>query len=153
MRKLLAVLVAVVAGWVAWQGAFRDRGQSLLFGRQWVDHWPGGGTDVVRFFFVNPKAAAGVRGTHSEWSGEWQRFLYEAKGDGQLELWNPVSKARQRLSYHAWRCDDDKRFDFCLDLTGDKGSRRYYSRRGWEIRGDGAQAEAAALHLLDDARR
>jgi len=45
------------------------------------------------------------------------------------------------MSYRAWKCNEKKDFDFCLEVSGGKGPKKYYSQRGWEIGTvDGARA-------------
>ena len=63
----------------------------------------------------------------------WEQFRFEPRGDGQLELLYPQTGERQRVSYRAWKCNERRDFDFCLELTGGKGAKKYYSQRGWEI--------------------
>ncbi len=50
------------------------------------------------------------------------------------------------MSYRAWKCNEKKDFDFCLEISGGKGPKKYYSPRGWEL-GTVAGARALEAHL------
>lgn len=140
MKKLSWILVLLVAGYLAWRwwrgaadGAAADRGQTLLYDRVWVDHLPASQTDAFDLFAAVTEQPIGVFDHRSQWKGQWELFRYEPRGDGQLELSYPASQGKGRLSYRAWKCSEKKEFDFCLELSGGKGPKKYYSQRGWEI--------------------
>jgi hypothetical protein len=147
MRKIAGLLVLAAglwAGWRMWRPA--DRGQSLLFDRVWVDHLPRSETDGIQLFAAVRSESMGIFDARSAWKGSWELFRWEPRGDGQLELLFPQSGGKQRVSYRAWKCSEQREFDFCLELTGGKGARKYYSQRGWEIgRVDDARALEARL--------
>jgi hypothetical protein len=152
MRKLVwFILIAVVAyfAWRWWRerdGETADRGQQLLFDRVWVDHLPTAPTDTLQLFAAVREESMGVFDARSQWRGQWELFRYEPRGDGQIEVIFPQSRDKQRLTYRAWKCSEKKEFDFCLELGGGKGARKYYSQRGWEIGAlDGARVTGQRL--------
>jgi hypothetical protein len=149
MKKLVWILLLVVVAYLAWRWwrsgdaatATADRGQSLFYDRVWVDHLPTSQTDAFDTFAAVTEQPLGVFAHQSQWKGDWEMFRYEPRGDGQLEAVFPASKAKTRMSYRAWKCSEKKDFDFCLEMSGGKGPKKYYSQRGWEIGTvDGARA-------------
>jgi hypothetical protein len=149
MKKLFWILLLVVVAYLAWrwwrgpgEGATADRGEKIIFNRVWVDHMPTSQTDAFDIFAAVTDESVGVFDHRSQWKGEWELFRYERRGDGQLEVVYPASKgSKARVSYRAWKCNDKKDFDFCLEMSGGKGAKKYYSQRGWEIGSvDGARA-------------
>jgi hypothetical protein len=157
MRKLVWIIVLVVAAYLAWKWwrgrdeAALDRGQQIVFNRVWVDHLPAAPTDTFQVFASISDESMGIFDARSQWRGSWELFRYEPRGDGQLEVVYPQSREKQRVSYRAWKCSEKREFDFCLELSGGKGVKKYYSQRGWEIGAlDGARA--TEQRLLDAAR-
>ena len=141
--------------WRWWRGsgdaATADRGQSLFYDRVWVDHLPTSQTDSFDIFAAVTEQPIGVFAAPSQWKGEWELFRYEPRGDGQLEAVFPASKGNKaRMSYRAWKCNEKKDFDFCLEISGGKGPKKYYSQRGWEI-GTVDGAHALESHLASSA--
>jgi hypothetical protein len=135
MRKLAAVVV-LLGGLSLWWHSHRtpaDRGQTLVFDRLWVDKLPQKEVDTFQLFAAVKRESLGVFMASSAWRGQWEQFRFEPRGDGQLELLYPQTGERQRVSYRAWKCNERREFDFCLELTGGKGAKKYYSQRGWEI--------------------
>jgi hypothetical protein len=157
MRKLVWIIVLVVVAYLAWRwwrgrdGESADRGQQLVFNRVWVDHMPTMPTDTFHAFAAVSDESLGIFDARSQWRGSWELFRYEPRGDGQLELVYPQSRDKQRVSYRAWKCSEKREFDFCLELSGGKGAKKYYSQRGWEI-GALDAARAAEQRLLDATR-
>ncbi len=140
MKKLLWILIVILVAYLAWrwwrgpgQAATADRGQQLFYDRLWVDHLPSSQTDVFDMFAAVTEQPIGVFDHRSTWKGEWELFRWEARGDGQVELLFPQSKSKSRMSYRAWKCTDKKEFDYCLEVSGGRGPKKYYSQRGWEI--------------------
>ena len=148
MKKLVWIVLLVVVAYLAWrwwrgsgEAATADRGQSLFYDRVWVDHLPTSQTDTFDTFAAVTEQPVGIFAHQSQWKGDWELFRYEPRGDGQLEAVFPASKAKSRISYRAWQCNEKKDFDFCLEISGGKGPKKYYSQRGWEIGTvDGARA-------------
>jgi hypothetical protein len=139
------VIVAHPA-WRWWQrrdGATADRGQTLVFDRLWVDHLPTSQIEMVQSFVAVTQESVGGFVKASQWKGEYELFRYEPRGDGQLELRFPQSREQQRVSYRAWKCNEPQ-FDFCLEMSGGKGARKYFSQRGWEVRSVAAARALAA---------
>jgi hypothetical protein len=153
MKKILWIILLVVVAYLAWRwwrgpsdAATADRGQDLFYDRVWVDHLPTSQTDAFDIFAAVTEQPVGVFDHRSQWKGEWELFRYEPRGDGQLEVVFPSSKSKGRVSYRAWKCTEKKDFDFCLEMSGGKGPKKYYSQRGWEIGTvDGARALEARL--------
>jgi hypothetical protein len=140
MKKLLWIVILIVVAYLAWrwwrgpgEAATADRGQQLFYDRVWVDKLPASQTDPFSVFAAVTEQPVGVFDRHSQWKGEWELFRYEGRGDGQIELLFPQSKSKSRMSYRAWQCKEKKEFDFCLEVSGGKGPKKYYSQRGWEI--------------------
>jgi hypothetical protein len=158
MKKLVWILLLVVVAYLAWrwwrgtgEAATADRGQSLFYDRVWVDHLPGSQTDPFDTFAAVTEQPIGVFAHQSQWKGEWELFRYEPRGDGQLEAVFPASKGgKARMSYRAWKCNEKKDFDFCLEISGGKGPKKYYSQRGWEI-GTVDGARSLESHLASSA--
>ncbi len=158
MKKLLWILLLVVVAYLAWrwwrgsgEAASADRGEKLFYDRVWVDHLPTSETDAFDIFAAVTEQPVGVFDHRSQWKGEWELFRYEPRGDGQLEAVFPASKNHKaRLSYRAWKCSDKRDFDFCLEVSGGKGPKKYWSQRGWEI-GSVAAARALETRLGDAA--
>jgi hypothetical protein len=140
MKKLWWIILLLLVAYFVWRSWRRDgamapadRGQSVVFNRMWVDHLPASETDRLQIFAAVTDEPLGIFDARSAWTGQWEQFRYEPRGDGQLELFYPQSKTKQRVSYRAWKCNEQRDFDYCLELTGTKGARKYYSQRGWEI--------------------
>ena len=138
MKKLLLLIVVIIVAYVAWRWwrgnavATADRGQQLFYDRVWIDHIPTSQTDNVQLLAVVTEEPMGIFQKGSQWKGEYELFRHEPRGDGQLELYFPQSRDKQRVSYRAWKCNEAK-FDYCLELTGGRGARKYFSQRGWEV--------------------
>jgi hypothetical protein len=142
MKRLAGLLVLIGAMLLAWR-AYRptDRGESLMFDRLWVDKLPKGETETIQIFAAVREESMGIFDARSVWKGQWELFHWEPRGDGQLDILYPQSASKQRVSYRAWKCNEQRQFDFCLEMSGGKGVKKYYSQRGWEIGSvDGARA-------------
>lgn len=156
MKKLVWIILLILVAYLAWRwwrgsdAATADRGQALLYDRVWVDHLPTSPTERFQIFAALTREPVGIFDRRSQWTGEWELFRHEARGEGQMELLFPQSKTKARVSYRAWKCNERKEFDFCLELTGGKGARKYYSQRGWEV-GSLQAARAAEARLLSPA--
>jgi hypothetical protein len=146
MKKLVILIILIIVAYLAWRwwrgsdGATADRGQATFYNRVWIDHVPRSETDRFQVFGALTREPFGWFAQRSAWRGEWEIFRHEPRGDGQIELLYPHSKEKQRVSYRAWKCNE-AHFDFCLEMSGGKGARKYFSRRGWEVKSvAGAQA-------------
>lgn len=141
MKKIVWIVILIVVAYLAWRwwhggnggASAADRGQQIFYDRLWVDHMPSSETDTFDLFAAVTEQPIGVFDRRSVWKGEWELFRYEGRGDGQVELLYPQTKSKARLSYRAWKCTEKKDFDFCLEVSGGKGAKKYYSQRGWEI--------------------
>jgi hypothetical protein len=141
MKKIFWIVLLIVIAYLAWrwwrggseQASAADRGQQIFYDRLWVDHLPSTETDTFNIFAAVTEQPIGVFDHRSVWKGDWELFRYEARGDGQAELLFPQSRSKSRITYRAWKCTEKKEFDFCLEVSGAKGPKKYYSQRGWEI--------------------
>jgi hypothetical protein len=144
MRRTLIVCVALAAGSY---GAYRwtrepvshvdDGGAVLVKDRIWVDHIPRSDTDTMQLFVVlnqRPRQPAmGLFEAISAWEGAFQAFRYQLHGN-QLRVEFPQRRDRETITVHAARCSENG-MDFCLTVDGSsRGVKRYYSRKGWEVR-------------------
>ena len=140
MKKpvLLAILVVVaIASVWSWKraGDPAPAENRLLADRIWIDHIPRNERDTIRVFAAVSEHAVGVFQTTSAWRGAFEAFRYEASGD-ELRLVFPQTGDRETVRAKARRCNEGG-MDFCLELDGaSRGVKRYYSREGWEIRGN-----------------
>jgi hypothetical protein len=138
MKKVLLVVLAVIAAaslWSTRHHADSSVDKSLVTDRLWIDHIPRNERDTIRVFAAVSKQAVGVFQATSQWRGAFEAFRYEASG-GELRLVFPQTGDRETVRATARRCNEGG-MDFCLELDGaSRGVKRYYSREGWEIRGD-----------------
>jgi hypothetical protein len=154
MKKLLFLLLLVLAAYLLWRYWWRDsaetaRGQQLFYDRIWVDHLPKSDTDTFQIMAAVTEQPIGIFQATSQWKGQFELFRYQARGDGQLEIVFPQTGTRDKVRYRAWKCSE-QRFDFCLQLDGaSRGIKKYYSLEGMEIGSHSlAEAQRAATRLL-----
>jgi hypothetical protein len=149
MKKILIILLLVIVAylaWLWWRGhklEAADRGQAIFYNRVWVDHMPKSQTDTFQLFAALTDEPIGIFQKASQWKGEYEIFRHEGRGDGQIELLFPQSRDKARVSYRAWKCSEAQ-FDFCLEMSGGRGARKYFSQRGWEVGG------IAGAHVIED---
>lgn len=155
MRKFLigcVALGAVGAGIYRWQGsdsrAASGHDASLVKDRVWLDHIPRSETDTVQVFVMlgqrTRQGTVGAFEAASAWQGAFEIFRYELHGS-ELRVVFPQRGDRETLRVEATRCNE-RGMDYCLEIEGSsRGVRRYYSRKGWEIRelGDVTKLTAA----------
>lgn len=154
MKKVLAIISITLVAFGAWRalrGSANDdggKGQELFYGRAWLDHVPTSKTDTFNVFGTSKANPFGWFAERTVWKGAWERFQYKPGGDGQIEVVLPHSGKKLRMAYRAWKCSE-KKFDYCLELSGEGGPKKYYSKRGWERRGfdDAALDEELAAGL------
>lgn len=106
-------------------------GETLVLDRIWIDHIPKNDRDTIQVFAAISEEPFGVFQAASTWKGAYEMFRYEAKGN-ELKVVYPQSNDRETVKHNARRCSENQ-MDFCLELSGGKGVKRYYSRKGWEI--------------------
>jgi hypothetical protein len=137
MKKLLLVIGVVVAAVSLWswrRAAPDDAGRSLVIDRVWIDHVPRSERETFHVFAAISERSIGVFRAASMWRGGFEGFRFEASGD-ELRMVFPQTGDRETVKVKAQRCREE-RMDFCLELDGaSRGVKRYYSRKGWEIRG------------------
>jgi hypothetical protein len=106
-------------------------GEQLVLDRIWIDHIPKNDRDTIQVFVAITEEPFGLFQAASQWKGNYELFRYEAKGN-ELHVVYPQSNDREKVKHNARRCSENQ-MDFCLELSGGKGVKRYYSRKGWEI--------------------
>lgn len=135
---VVASVVAVAA--CSSEPASRDR--ELVKDRMWIDHIPQHERDRMEVFVAitdrprqgpGPRGPLGVFEKIGPWEGHFQAFRYESHGD-EMRIVFPQTGERETLRIKAAPCQHAK-FDYCLDIEGSShGVKRYYSRKGWDIR-------------------
>lgn len=149
MRKIMMVVAAAASVYGVWQwrasDAPKDSDRTIVRDRFWIDHLPRNERETVKTFALMSKNAAGVFNDTSMWRGSYELFRYEMNGD-EIRMEFPQTGDRDRVRARAWRCNE-RGMDFCLELSGSsRGTKRYYSREGWELRSlDDARAELDAI--------
>jgi hypothetical protein len=159
-RAVLLFLALLLLAYLVWRWlrsdsatvdglGVEDRGGALVFNRVWIDSRPRSVNDEWKVFYAITEHPVGGFDGGTFWKGAWERFHYETRGDGGLDLSFPGSRDKERAGYKAWKCHE-KGFDYCLELSGTKrGARRYYSQEGWEI-GGGSNVDALVSHAVGD---
>ncbi len=157
MRKLLIVasaLGAVGFGVVQWQSSeplpALEHDATLIKDRLWCDHVPRSDRDKMNVFVAltqRPRQPPiGLFEEVSMWEGHFEAFRHESIGE-EMRAFFPQSGDRETLTLKASRCTEPG-MDFCLEVEGSKrGVRRYYSRKGWEIRST-ADAQGLATSIV-----
>ena len=116
-------------------------GEQLVLDRIWIDHIPKNDRDTIQVFVAISEEPFGVFQAASSWKGAYELFRYEAHGN-ELRVVYPQDGKRETVKHNARRCSENQ-MDFCLELSGGKGVKRYYSRKGWEI--DSLASEQAKI--------
>ena len=159
MRKLIVLLLIVIGVyflWRWWNGpdqSVADRGQKLFYDRLWVDHLPKDERDELQAFAAITDEPIGIFQKASAWRANYELFRYEPAGDGKATLLYPQTREKERIAYRATQCNE-KGFDFCLEVTGNsRGTRRYFSQKGWELKQTGSIETRIrpALHAIEAA--
>jgi hypothetical protein len=157
VKKLLFVILLILAAYLFYRwwnsnSSTTDggRGEALLYDRVWIDHMPKTETETFQIFLAINDQRLGLFQQSSTWKGAWEVFKYEPSADGRLTITFPQTRETERAGYRAVKCNE-RGFDYCLELQGNsRGTRRYFSRKGWEI--DGAKTPEAlrerVAHLL-----
>lgn len=133
MRKLIIVAIvgAMTYGAWHWFQTPEPAHKNMVSNRFWVDHMPSGEKDTVKVFALWEPESFGVFADQNHWRVELERFRYEAAGE-RVQAIFPLSGARETITATATRCHEAD-WDFCLELSGSThGTKRYYSRLGWE---------------------
>lgn len=145
MKKLLVVMVlaaCAVAGW-RWTREAPVREPSVS-NRFWVDHMPQGEKDTFKVFALWTPESFGVFADQNRWRLELERFRFEKQGETVHAIF-PLSGTREEITVKATRCNEAD-WDFCLDVTGSAhGTKRYYSRLGWERKDRSVEEFTATL--------
>ncbi len=154
MKKLIWILILVIAGYLLWRwwnsdhAGTADRGQQLVFDRLWVDHLPKDDRDTINVFAAITDDPIGIFQSTSMWRGAFEVFRYESAGDGKIVLSYPQTRDKERAAYRAKACNE-KGFDFCMELDGaSRGVKRYFSQKGWELRSSSLPALSRDVRAL-----
>jgi hypothetical protein len=154
MKKILVVLVIAVVAFGVWRWTrstpvVEATDARLLLDRVWIDHIPSNERDQVNVFALISEESIGVFQTTSRWKGAYEGFRFEARGEEVRALF-PQNGDKQNITAKARKCKE-KGMDFCLDVSGtNRGTKRYYSREGWEINSSHDE-EHFVTHLLQSA--
>jgi hypothetical protein len=144
MKKLLVVLLVVGTAVAAWRwrsGSSESEAidDKLVFDRLWVDHMPRNDKDTIQIFAAITDEPIGIFQETSVWKGAFELFRYESH-DGEIRMVFPQSNEKNKVKAKARACSDKRDMDYCLELTGtNRGVKKYYSRKGWEIDGNHMQ--------------
>jgi hypothetical protein len=143
MRKILIVTAALAAayGVYRWDGTSKvvstEHDSPRVKDRLWIDHLPRSETDKINVFVAlsqRPRQPPlGIFEQVSMWEGHFEAFRYE-QHEGEWRIVLPQSGDKETLTIKASECRQSG-MDYCLEVEGaSRGPKRYYSRRGWEIR-------------------
>ena len=143
MRKLLIVTAALacVAGGSYWMlrddRVSSEHDASLVRDRVWVDHMPRSETDKMNVFVAlsqRPRQPPiGIFEQVSMWEGHFEAFRYEQNQE-EWRIHLPQSGDKETLTIKASECHQSG-MDYCLEVEGaSRGPKRYFSRKGWEVR-------------------
>ena len=146
MRKLLLLAAVSAVGYGAWNWhSSSARPNEVLRDRIWIDHLPRNERDPIQTFVILKENPVGVFNNASMWRGSYELYRYEMQGR-QIRMEFPQTGDRETVKAEASTCREGG-MDFCLTLEGSsRGTKRYYSREGWEIRSlDEARAKLDAL--------
>ena len=138
MKKLVIVMILAAAayGGMRWQQDAPDRGnRSLAVNRFWVDHAPANERDPFNVFVVHVPEGIGAFAEETQWKGQIERFRFDMDGN-TIHAVFPWTGTREDIKVDAHPCHEQD-MDFCLELSGSShGVTRYFSRTGWERKGD-----------------
>lgn len=153
MKKALLLVAALsTAGYATYRWTRSDApavttDASLTQDRIWIDHLPRNDRDVFQIFIAITEEPFGVFQAASQWTGQYEFFRYEMTGE-ELRVVFPQNGDRQKITAKARECRDGGH-DYCLELAGtNRGVKKYYSRKGWEIDGMSRDAVLAKAHAI-----
>jgi hypothetical protein len=140
MKKTVLVLVLVagaVAGVARWRSddAPAVAKDHFATNRLWIDHMPRSDREMVQLFVMLTWTGepVGIFDVRSRWAGSFEAFRYELNGD-EMRVVYPQKGDHETIKVKATACHEGG-MDYCLELEGaSRGVKRYYSRKGWEIR-------------------
>jgi hypothetical protein len=144
MKKLIVALLVVGTAVAAWRwrsGSSESEAidDKLVFDRLWVDHMPRNDKDTIQIFAAITDEPIGIFQETSAWKGAFELFRYESH-EGEIRMVFPQSNEKNKVKAKARTCNDKRDMDYCLELTGtNRGVKKYYSRKGWEIDGNHMQ--------------
>lgn len=151
MKKTLLVtaLVATV-GYGGWRLAHRGGDAQvatddakLALDRLWIDHVPRSERDVFQVFAALTEEEFGVFQATSTWKGSFELFTFKPAGEG-IKATFPQDGDKQTIKLKAKPCNEAQ-MDYCMEVEGtNRGVKRYYSRKGWEIDSAASAKDLAA---------
>lgn len=139
MKKTLLVtaLVATV-GYGGWRLAHRGDAPvatddaKLALDRIWIDHIPRNERDTFQVFAAITEEEFGVFQATSTWKGAFELFMFKRTSDG-IKATFPQDGDKQNIKLKAKPCSENQ-MDYCMEVEGtNRGVKKYYSRKGWEI--------------------
>jgi hypothetical protein len=153
--KVIGLVVAAAATYGVWHWHGSSGGDDqadgggkskLVFDRLWIDHMPRSETDTIQVFLALREEAMGVHQSASVWAGKYELFQFEYN-KGEMRVVYPQTRERETVKVNADKCQVDG-MDYCLEISGSsRGVRKYYSQKGWEVKGSEAQALAQAAEI------
>jgi hypothetical protein len=154
MKKLLVLLMVSAVGVVAWKwrgGADAEpTNAKLVVDRLWIDHVPTSDRDTFQLFAALTEDPVGVFQQSSVWQGSYELFRYESQGE-EYRMVFPQNGDKDTVRAKARACKEAG-MDYCLELSGtSRGAKRYFSRKGWELRSV-ADEQALAAELARGAQ-
>ncbi|MCX5742317.1 MAG: hypothetical protein NT062_07460 [Proteobacteria bacterium] len=155
MNKLVVVVVLSATAW-KWSSSTSSEAPGaqvtdgkLALDRLWIDHLPKNDRDPIKVFLALTEEPVGIFQTASMWQGSYELFQYEAMGN-EIRAVFPQTRERETITTRASRCSDGG-MDYCLELSGaSRGTKKYYSMKGWELDGASRDAALARAHVLVD---
>lgn len=150
MKKTLLVtaLVATV-GYGGWRLAHRGGDAQvtddakLALDRLWVDHVPRNERDVFQVFAALSQEEFGVFQATSTWKGAFELFTFKPSSEG-VKATFPQDGDKQSIKLSAKPCKEAQ-MDYCMEVAGtNRGVKRYYSMKGWEIDSAASAKDLAA---------
>jgi hypothetical protein len=150
--RLVLWLVLALGAYAAWRfgvpyffgGA---AGTERLTNQVWLERMPRDQRDIVRhFFLIDDKGnRIGSVGRASRWRIHTEMFLWGLDRD-LLRTRFPQDGTLARFRVRTWKCAGDapRPFDWCLEVSNDRRTLRFYSRDGWKIRPHEAALEEGA---------
>ncbi len=120
-----------------------------LANQVWIEKLPTDDRDMIRHLVLVDDSGErfGAFGKSSTWRHFVEIFRWQQDGN-RLNLVLPQDRKRVSLSVKVWNCEGEAPapFQLCLELSNNRNSALYYSRREWTIDANHNIAELAAEH-------
>jgi len=148
-KALLATVLVASVGYGGWRLAHRGGDAvvtddaKLALDRLWIDHMPRNERDIFQVFAALTEEEFGVFQATSTWKGSFELFTFKTAGDG-IKATFPQDGDKQSIKLKAKPCSENQ-MDYCMEVEGtNRGVKRYYSRKGWEIDSAASAKDLAA---------